>query len=53
MKPGAYQLYRQVTQRLRRVERATAMKLRNENLINDAVLRRLELELDLLDVRYQ
>jgi len=29
------------------------VKLRNENEINDAVLRKLELELDLLDIRYQ
>ncbi len=52
VKPEAYELYRRVTQKLRQVERSTAVKLRNENVINDAVLRKLELELDLLDVRY-
>jgi CPA1 family monovalent cation:H+ antiporter len=52
-KPEAAELYRQITQKLREVERSTAVKLRNENEINDAVLRKLELELDLLDVRYQ
>ncbi|MGI8960114.1 MAG: Na+/H+ antiporter [Bryobacteraceae bacterium] len=52
-KPEVYELYRQITQKLREVERSTAVKLRNENEINDAVLRRLERELDLLDVRYQ
>lgn len=52
VKPEAYKLYRQITRKLREVERATAVQLRNENVINDAVLRRLESELDLLDVRY-
>jgi CPA1 family monovalent cation:H+ antiporter len=53
LKPEGYKLYREVTQKLRQVERSTAVKLRNENVINDAVLRKLELELDLLDVRYE
>lgn len=44
--------YREITRELRRVERSAALKLRNENAINDAILRRLEGELDLLDVRY-
>jgi CPA1 family monovalent cation:H+ antiporter len=52
-KPEAAELYRQITEKLREVERSTAVKLRNENEINDAVLRKLELELDLLDIRYQ
>lgn len=45
--------YREITRKLRQVERSAALKLRNENAISDAVLRRLEGELDLLDVRYQ
>jgi len=53
LKPEGYKLHREVTQKLRQVERSTAVKLRNENVINDAVLRKLELELDLLDVRDQ
>ncbi len=47
-----YGRYREVTQRLREVERATAVALRDENKINDEVLRTLERELDLLDTRY-
>ena len=52
-KPDDYALYRQITRKLREVERSTAVKLRDKNEINDAVLRQLERELDLLDVRYQ
>jgi CPA1 family monovalent cation:H+ antiporter len=48
-----HERYREITRKLRQVERSAALKLRNENAINDAVLRRLEVELDLLDVRYQ
>jgi monovalent cation/hydrogen antiporter len=43
--------WRQVSQQLRAIERATAMQLRDENRISDAVLRMLERELDLLEVR--
>lgn len=51
-KPHEHQLerYREITRRLREVERSTALKLRDENVINDAALRRLQAELDLLDV---
>ncbi len=52
-KPEDHERYRQITQKLRGVERSVALKLRNDNQINDAVLRKLERELDLLDVRYQ
>jgi monovalent cation/hydrogen antiporter len=52
-KTEAYKLYRDVMRKLREVERSTALKLRNENEISDALLHRLELELDLLDVRYR
>ncbi len=51
--PAEHERYREITRKLRQVERAAALKLRNENAINDAVLRKLEGELDLLDVRYQ
>jgi CPA1 family monovalent cation:H+ antiporter len=44
--------YREITRKLREVERSAVVKLRNENAINDTVLRRLERELDLLDIRY-
>lgn len=53
LKPESYGLYHEITRKLRQVERSTAVKLRNENVISDGVLRKLELELDLLDVRYQ
>jgi CPA1 family monovalent cation:H+ antiporter len=52
-RPADLKRYREITGKLRQVERSTAVKLRNENAINDAVLRKLEGELDLLDVRYQ
>ncbi len=50
--PEDHERYRDITRKLREVERFAALKLRNENAINDTVLRRLEHELDLLDVRY-
>jgi Na+/H+ antiporter len=48
--PVDMERYREITRKLREVERSTALKLRNENVINDAVLRSLQAELDLLDV---
>ena len=48
----AYARYREVTQHLRQVERSAAIALRNGNEINDETLRKLERELDLLDIRY-
>jgi CPA1 family monovalent cation:H+ antiporter len=48
-----HERYREITRKLRQIERSVALNLRNENAINDAVLRRLQGELDLLDVRYQ
>nr|WP_286676416.1 Na+/H+ antiporter [Paracidobacterium acidisoli] len=51
--PTASQLsaWRRVTGRLRSIERTTAMQLRDENRISDEVLRTLERELDLIEVR--
>jgi hypothetical protein len=46
-----YVRYRQLESELRRVERATILRLRDRNQINDEVLRTLERELDLLDAR--
>ena len=51
--PAQEQRYGEITQKLREAERAAALKLRDENEISDAVLRRLEGELDLLDMRSQ
>jgi CPA1 family monovalent cation:H+ antiporter len=52
-RPAHVERYRDINRKLRQVERSIAVKLRNENAINDTVLRKLEGELDLLDVRYQ
>ncbi len=49
IKPEAYKRYREVMQKLRQVERSAAVKFRNRNVITDAVLRKLELELHLLE----
>ncbi|SRR5579884_1419929 len=44
--------YESVGKRLRAVERAVALKLRDESKIHDEVLRSLERELDFLDARF-
>ena len=44
---------RNLTRELRALERSTALNLRNENKINDELLRILERELDLIDARFQ
>jgi monovalent cation/hydrogen antiporter len=44
---------RRLAQQLRDVERAVAVRLRDENKIHDEVWRRLEHELDLLDARFR
>ena len=46
-----YEQYRDLEGQLRAVERSTALRLRDQNRINDEVLRTLERELDLLDAR--
>jgi CPA1 family monovalent cation:H+ antiporter len=55
MDPGSrtyQQLYHSISNKLRSVERATALELRDEREISDSVLHVLERELDLLDMRY-
>lgn len=47
----ALRRYRSVTAELLKVERATALRLRNEGHINDDVLRKIEHELDLSESR--
>ena len=47
-----YRRYRELAGRLRGVERSVLLRLRDENEINDEVLRDLERELDLQDARY-
>ena len=49
--PAKYARYFAITRELLRAERRTAVQLRNENRINDEVLRKLEHELDLSDAR--
>ncbi|MFL6463442.1 MAG: Na+/H+ antiporter [Bryobacteraceae bacterium] len=44
--------YRSISRELRRIERETAIQLRNRKEIGDNVLHALERELDLLDSRY-
>jgi monovalent cation/hydrogen antiporter len=45
--------FRSLSRDLRALERSTALRLRNEDKINDNVLRAIERELDLADVRHQ
>jgi Na+/H+ antiporter len=47
-----YHDYRKLEGRLRVIERSTLLRLRDENKINDEVLRKLERDLDLLDARH-
>lgn len=49
--PSELGLEREIAQKLLKVERETAVGLRNRGAINDEVLRRLELELDLTEAR--
>lgn len=44
---------RNLTRELRALERSTAVELRNEDKINDEVLRVIERELDLIEARFQ
>jgi CPA1 family monovalent cation:H+ antiporter len=44
---------RNLAQELRALERSTAVMLRNEDRINDELLRTIERELDLSEARYQ
>ena len=44
---------RNLTQELRALERSTAVILRNEDKINDELLRKIERELDISEARYQ
>jgi CPA1 family monovalent cation:H+ antiporter len=49
--PAVYARYMELGRELVRVERRTAVKLRNEGRINDEVLRKVERELDLSESR--
>ncbi len=47
-----YERYRVLSNRLRAEERSAILRMRDEEKINDEVLRTLERELDLMDARY-
>jgi len=51
-RPEDYQLWSELSQQVRAIQRATVLHLRNQNKINDEVMRRLERELDLTEARY-
>ncbi len=51
--PEEYERYRNLTRSIRALQRAALLNLRNQNKINDTVLRRLEQELDLFEIRYR
>jgi Na+/H+ antiporter len=50
--PQDYALYCELSRSIRSLQRAALLNLRNQNKINDEVLRRLEQELDLFEIRY-
>jgi monovalent cation/hydrogen antiporter len=50
--PQDYALHKELSQNIRALQRAALLNLRNQNKINDDVLRRLEQELDLFELRY-
>jgi Na+/H+ antiporter len=51
-RPEDYQQWRELSRHVSAIQRATVLHLRNENKINDEVMRKLERELDLTDARY-
>ena len=51
-RPEDYKRFREASAQIRALQRAALFNLRNHNKINDQVLRRLEQELDLFELRY-
>jgi monovalent cation/hydrogen antiporter len=51
-RPEDYQLWHELSQQVRAIQRAAVLHLRDQNKINDEVMRKLERELDLTEVRY-
>ncbi|MGA3293660.1 MAG: Na+/H+ antiporter [Candidatus Acidiferrales bacterium] len=51
-RPEDYQRWRDLSRQLGALQRATILHLRNQNKINDEVLRHLERELDFAEARY-
>lgn len=51
-RPEDYQQWRELSRQVGAIQRATVLHLRNENKINEEVMRKLERELDLTEARY-
>jgi monovalent cation/hydrogen antiporter len=51
-RPEDYQRWRDLSRQVGAIQRAAILHLRNENKINDEVMRKLERELDLTEARY-
>ncbi|MGD1209942.1 MAG: Na+/H+ antiporter [Candidatus Acidiferrales bacterium] len=51
-RPEDYAQWRELSRQVGKIQHATVLHLRNENKINDEVMRRLERELDLAEARY-
>ena len=49
---GDYERFRNLTLQLQSVQRAAILHLRNQNEINDEVMRKLEREIDMVELRY-
>jgi hypothetical protein len=47
-----YRQYRRLEGQVRAAERSALMRLREQNQVNDEVLRKMERELDLVDIRH-
>jgi monovalent cation/hydrogen antiporter len=47
-----YELFRDLTLKVQYVQRAALLNLRNQNEINDEVMRKLEREIDMVELRY-
>jgi Na+/H+ antiporter len=51
-RPADYDRWRDISRNVGAIQRATILHLRNQNTINDEVMRRLERELDFAEARY-
>jgi monovalent cation/hydrogen antiporter len=51
-RPQDYEQWRELSRQVGKIQRATVLLLRNQNKINDEVMRKLERELDLNEARY-
>jgi len=51
-RPRDYEQWRELSQQVGKIQRATVLLLRNQNKINDEVMRKLEREIDLNEARY-